>query len=124
MTLDDLRTYCLSLPGTTEIVQWGADLLFKVGEKTYVFAGLNPPHGISIKCNEEDFYALIEREGIKPAAYVGRFKWVSVPSLKHLPDRELRRLIRKSYDEVVAKLPKKVRASLSASATGPDSGEL
>lgn len=112
MTLEDFRTYCLSLPGTTEIVQWGADLLFKVGDKTFVFTGLNPPHGISVKCTDEDFYKMIELEGIKPAEYVGRFKWVHIPSLTHLSDKELKSIVKKSYELIFAKLPKGVKSKI------------
>ena len=31
MTLQKLWTLCLSVPGATEQMQWGADLVFKVG---------------------------------------------------------------------------------------------
>ena len=33
MNLDSLRTCCLALPDATENVQWGADLVFKIGGK-------------------------------------------------------------------------------------------
>jgi predicted DNA-binding protein (MmcQ/YjbR family) len=95
------------------MVQWEADLLFKVGDKTFVFAGLNPPHSISVKCTEEGFHTMIEREGIQPAAYVGRFKWISIPSLTILSDKEMRSLVKTSYDLVFAKLPKKARESIA-----------
>ena len=31
MNLERLRKLCLSLPGRTEHIQWGDDLVFKVG---------------------------------------------------------------------------------------------
>jgi predicted DNA-binding protein (MmcQ/YjbR family) len=40
--IDGLRTYCLSLPHTTEHVLWGDDLVFKIGGKMYVAAPLSP----------------------------------------------------------------------------------
>jgi predicted DNA-binding protein (MmcQ/YjbR family) len=112
MDFESFRTYCLSLPGATEKIQWGNDLLFQVGGKTFVFAGLTVPWSLSIKCSPEEFSELIEREGIIPAPYLAQHKWVHLESLTTLPVRELKQRIRNSYDAVVAKLPKKVQLSL------------
>lgn len=103
------------MPGATETMQWGNDLLFKVGEKTFVFSGLNPPHSFSVKCSDDDFYAMIERDELKPAEYIGRFKWIAVPSLTHLTDAEVKSLVKKSYDLIFAKLPKSVRSKIGKS---------
>jgi predicted DNA-binding protein (MmcQ/YjbR family) len=54
-----------------------------------------------------DFAELIEREDIHPAPYVGRYKWVMLDRLDAAPWRELRELIRESYEMVAAKAPKK-----------------
>src|SRR6184192_1209333 len=112
MDFESLRTFCLSLPGATEKIQWDNDLLFQVGGKTFVFAGLTAPWSLSIKCSPEEFVELIEREGIIPAPYLAQHKWVHVASLTTLSPRELKQRIRNSYDAVVAKLPKKVQLSL------------
>jgi predicted DNA-binding protein (MmcQ/YjbR family) len=114
MDLETLQTYCLSMPGATECVQWGHDLLFKVGDKMFVAVGLDTPNSLSIKCDDTTFNALIEREGIVPAPYLARYKWVMLETLSTIPDRELKSLIRQSYDMVRAKLPKKVQATLEA----------
>jgi predicted DNA-binding protein (MmcQ/YjbR family) len=42
MNIDWLRRYCKSLPRTTESVQWGADLVCKVGGKMYAVMALEP----------------------------------------------------------------------------------
>ncbi len=31
MNIEKLRKHCLSFPGATEQIQWGADLVFKIG---------------------------------------------------------------------------------------------
>src|SRR5690242_16797799 len=112
MDFESLRTYCLSLPCATEKIQWENDLLFQVGGKTFVFAGLSAPWSLSIKCSPEEFAELIAREGIIPAPYLAQHKWVHVESLTTLPPRELKERIRKSYNAVVAKLPKKMQMTL------------
>ena len=50
---------------------------------------------------------LIEREDIRPAPYVGRYKWVMLDRLDAVRWDELRELIRQSYEMVAAKAPKK-----------------
>jgi len=40
MDIDWIREYCLALPHTTEKVQWGNDLVFKIGEKMYAVVAL------------------------------------------------------------------------------------
>ncbi|MEP7309871.1 MAG: hypothetical protein ABJA98_30545 [Acidobacteriota bacterium] len=42
MTIDDIRTFCRGLAGTTQDVKWQSDLAFSVGGKMYlVKAGKN-----------------------------------------------------------------------------------
>ena len=107
--LDSVREFCLSLPGATEGIQWEDALLFRVGGKIFVSVNLNPAgeDRIAFKCDPETFAALLEREGARPAAYVGRFQWIGLRDFNVLPAAELRELIRASYELVKAKLPKK-----------------
>src|ERR1700757_973250 len=42
MNIDQLRKICLSFPGVTEQIQWGDDLLFKVGGKMFAITPLEP----------------------------------------------------------------------------------
>ena len=107
--LDSIREYCLSLPDTTEGIQWEDALLFRVGGKIFVMVSLDPAatDRIAFKCDPENFAELLEREGARPAAYVGRFQWIGLRDFNVLPAAELRELIRASYELVKAKLPKK-----------------
>ena len=117
MNIDQLRKLCLSLPGVTEQMQWGDDLLFKVGGKMFAVTPLVPAKvWISLKANPENFAELTERPGVIPAPYLGRAKWISLESADALPDAEIAQLLRESYELVRAKLPRKMRESV---ATGP-----
>jgi predicted DNA-binding protein (MmcQ/YjbR family) len=108
-----LRNYCLSLPHTTETVQWGDNLVLKVGGKMYALANLEPAkHWLCFKCSPEDFAELCEREGVSPAPYFARAQWVALESEDTIPRTELKRLLRSAYDLVFAKLPKKTQAAL------------
>jgi predicted DNA-binding protein (MmcQ/YjbR family) len=61
------------------------------------------PPGLSFKCSPEKFAELVEREGIVPAPFVGRYKWVLVERLEVLLWSELTELLRTSYEMVAAK---------------------
>ncbi len=110
MKVDWLREICLSFPGTTEQIQWGCDLLFKVGGKMFAVTPLEPaPVCLSFKTSPENFAELTERPGIIPAPYLARAQWVALQTRDALPAEELARLLRDSYDMVFAKLPKRTR---------------
>lgn len=114
MNIEDLRKYCLSFPGTTEDIKWGADLCFSVGAKMFCVTGADSiVGGVSLKCTPEKFDELIEREGIDPAAYVGRYKWVHIADLNSMAPSELKSLIEKSYQLVFDKLPPKIKKTIA-----------
>ena len=107
MNVDEIREYCLSFPHATENLQWGDDLCFKVGGKIFVTLALTAtPQKVCFKCTPETFAELIEREDIRPAPYVGRYKWVILDRLNALLRNELKALMRTSYEMVAAKAPK------------------
>jgi predicted DNA-binding protein (MmcQ/YjbR family) len=114
MNIEQLRKFCLSFPGATEDIKWGSDLCFCVGEKMFVVTSADSMSGLSLKCTPEKFEELIEREGIDPAPYVGRYKWVRIEDLDVVTSAELKELIEKSYQLVFDKLPTKVKKSLSS----------
>jgi len=118
MNLDSVRNYCLSLPHATEDIQWGNDLLFRISGKIFAGMSLDPPHSLSFKCTPEKFDELIEFEGIIPAPYTARNKWVMLERLDALNDSEIKRLIKNSYEMIFSKLTKKLQAELGA-ATKP-----
>jgi len=118
MNIDSVRNYCLSLPHATEDIQWGNDLLFRISGKIFAAMSLDPPHSLSFKCTPEKFDELIEFEGIIPAPYTARNKWVMLERLDALNDSEIKRLIKNSYEMIFSKLTKKLQAELGA-ATKP-----
>jgi len=116
MNVDWLRELCLSFPGATEQIQWGNDLLFKVGGKMFAVAPLEPaPVCLSFKASPGNFLELTERPDILPAPYLARAQWVALETSDAVPREELAGLLRESYELVAAKLPKKIRESLCSS---------
>jgi len=115
MNIDQLRKLCLSFPGATEQIQWGDDLLFKVGGKMFAVTRLEPAKvWISLKASPEKFAELMERPGVLPAPYLARAKWIALESPDALPSAEVAELLRESYELVLAKLPRKLRESIAS----------
>jgi len=113
MNIDQLRKLCLSFPGVTEQIQWGDDLLFKVGGKMFAVTRLEPAKvWLSLKVNPENFAELTERPGVIPAPYLARAKWIALESPDAVPDAELAQLLRESYELVRAKLRRKINESI------------
>ena len=114
MDIESVRAYCLSFPHATENVQWGNDLVFKIAGKMFAVVVLEgaAKYCMSFKCTEEKFAELIEHDGIDPAPYSARYHWVALERFGAVSERELKSLVRKSYDLVYEKLPKKVRTKL------------
>jgi predicted DNA-binding protein (MmcQ/YjbR family) len=113
MTIEAVREYCLSFPHATESIQWGNDLVIKVGGKMFAVIVLEPAAvWISFKCNPENFAELTERPGIIPAPYAARYHWVALETKDALANAELKHYLRQSYDMVLEKLPKRVRSAL------------
>ncbi len=119
MDVDSLRALCLSFPGTTEQIQWGYDLVFKVAGKMFAVTPLEPaPVCLSFKASPESFAELTERQNIIPAPYMARAQWVALQTRDALTRDELARLLQESYEMVLAKLPKKMRETLSGTRAG------
>jgi len=115
MTIESIRRWCKALPGVTEDIKWDDDLVFSVGGKMFCVAMLELPHRLSFKCDDETFAELIEREGIIPAPYLARAKWVSIEALGDgMEWRELEGRLRRSYELVKASLTKKAQAAIDA----------
>lgn len=108
-----IREVCLALPGATETVQWGNDLVFKVGGKMFAVTCLDvSPYLVSFKCSPEVFAELVEREGFVPAPYLARAQWVAIERGTRTTRAELVIWLRDAHSEVAKKLPKKVRVEL------------
>ena|SRR5438477_6676770 len=109
MNIDSIRAFCLSFPSATEKLQWTDNLCFKIRGKIFVMLGLDNPR-LCFKCAPEVFADLIEREDIRPAPYVGRYKWVMLDRLDAVPEFELEDLVRQSYEMVSAKAAKSAKS--------------
>ncbi len=90
--------------------------MFKIArQKMFCLLNLEPEREdvlLFFKVTDEEFVSLQEIEGIVPAPYMAKNKWVALEDLNVLPAGELKRLLEQSYALVFAKLPKKEQAKL------------
>jgi predicted DNA-binding protein (MmcQ/YjbR family) len=119
MRLASLRQFALSLPQTSVVKQWGECLVFKVAGKMFVILAMDGEviDAVTFKCNPDEFDELTQIDDIIQAPYCAKRHWVSVRDLGALSPEELESRVRRSYDLVVAKLPKKIQATLNPEKT-------
>jgi len=113
MTIEDIMAVCNTLKGVTTDIKWEDHLCFNIGGKMFLITSPdNVPPTASFKVTDEAFVSLVEREGIRPAEYLARYKWVAVDNINRLSMQEWEAYINSSYQLIAAKLPKKLRTEL------------
>jgi predicted DNA-binding protein (MmcQ/YjbR family) len=120
MDVESARSYLLKLPHVVETMQWGANLVFWVGDKTTggkMFAVLNLGEEQKAVCSfaagPERFAELLEVEDVFPAPYLARAHWVSLRSWRAFPTAQLEQHFKHAHAVVHAKLPRKTRDQLA-----------
>ena len=115
MNLEELREYCLSLPHTTEDMPFDEDILvFRICNRIFALTSLESvPLRVSLKCDPERAIELREQYPDKIVAgyHLNKKHWNTV-SLEDLSHPLIKEMIQHSYDQVLAKVPKKERESL------------
>lgn len=114
MDLEIIRKYCLSFPGAKEEMPWEDHLAFKVGHKIFLIYNLGKENSnrFSLKCTAEKYNELIEEENVIPAPYLARNKWVTFQDGCKIRLKEIKELIKASYELVFSKLPAKARKEI------------
>jgi predicted DNA-binding protein (MmcQ/YjbR family) len=128
MDAERLRAFLLTLPHAVETRQWGNNLVFWVGDKAiggkmFALINLDDPgprlarSDLMFAANPERFHELLEVEGIIPAPYLARAKWVALEQTSILSRTELEDLLREANAIVLSKLPQRVRKVLDLPTT-------
>jgi predicted DNA-binding protein (MmcQ/YjbR family) len=120
MDAERIRAYLLTLPHAVETMQWGANLVFWVGDKSIggkMFAVMNLDEDgravLSFAAGPEGFAELLEAEGISPAPYLARAHWVALERWNVLRVPELENRLRQAHALIFAKLPPRTRDVLA-----------
>lgn len=109
MNIEDLRSFCLSIPGTEECLPFDeVTLVYKVMGKMYALLPLDSEIcSISVKCDPEKALELREQyQAVEEAWHFNKKYWNTLLPNKDMEDFEIKRWILHSVDEVIRKLPK------------------
>jgi predicted DNA-binding protein (MmcQ/YjbR family) len=131
MDAERIRAFLLTLPHVVDTMQWGANLVFWVGDKAIggkMFALVNldgdngperakPSPVISYAAGSERYSELLEIEGIIPAPYMARIYWVAVERWNVFRSAEWERELTAAHTLTFNKLPPRTRAVLSMQPT-------
>jgi len=112
MNIEDLREFCLNITGASECLPFDEySLVFKVFDKMFALLPLdNERLCISIKCDPEKAIELREHySAVEPAWHFNKKYWNTVYLDSDMEDEEVKKWILHSVNEVVKKLPKKIR---------------
>jgi predicted DNA-binding protein (MmcQ/YjbR family) len=127
MDPERLRAYLLTLPHAVETMQWGANLVFWVGDKALggkMFALVNLDRDdarernktspvISYAAGPLRYSELLEIEGIIPAPYMARIYWVAAERWTVFRTTEWEQQLTAAHTLTFNKLPPRTRAILA-----------
>jgi len=115
-----LREYLLRLPHVVETMQWGANLVFWVGDKAIggkMFALMDLEDDqkavFAFPAGPERYAELLETEGVLPAPYLARAHWVAIRHWGVFRSSELEELLKFAHGLTFNKLPKRTRDVLA-----------
>ena len=109
MHIEDLRTFCLSVPGTEECLPFDdVTLVYKVMGKMYALIPLDTEIcSVSVKCDPDKAIELREHyQAVEEAWHFNKKYWNTLLPNKDMDDSQIKRWIMHSVDEVICKLPK------------------
>jgi len=120
MDVERIRGFLLELPHVVETMQWGANLVFWVGDKAiggkmFALANLDGDGRalISYAAGPERYSELLETEGVIPAPYMARIFWVAVERWDVFRWAEWEQELTAAHAITFAKMPSKTRAVLA-----------
>jgi predicted DNA-binding protein (MmcQ/YjbR family) len=114
-TLEELKRYLRSRPGTTEETPFGPEhLVYKVMGKIFAVVGWDEePLTLSLKCDPERVEELRQVfRAVGPAPYFDKRHWNLVVLDGSVPDPEVLAMVDDSYDLVVEGLTRAQRERL------------
>ena len=109
---EELADFCRALPGATEDVKWGNDLVFSIAGKMFACFELPDCERLSFKVEPLLFSSLVTQPCFEPAPYLARHSWVSLNDTHAVPVDALEDFLTESHRLVAAKLPKKAQQAL------------
>ncbi len=108
MDIEGFRTYCLSLPGSEKKTPFEkffhgkhSFLAFYVNGKMFCYFDIDQFDRCTIKCHPKEIEELKETyQSVEPPYNCNPKYWISIKFNEDMPDKEIKRLVRQSYEIV------------------------
>ncbi len=116
---EGFESFISSLPAVTIVHQWGGASVGKIGGKIFALYTIwneTDEWRIAFKCSDMSFQMLPELQGIYPAKYLARAKWVDVAPSSELSEDDVRAYITEAHRLVAVKLTQKLKSELGLTA--------
>ena len=109
--------FIATLPAVEIVHQWGDASVGKVGGRIFaILSGWTGAPSISFKCSDMAFELLPELEGVVPAPYLARAKWVALGPDAALSEDELSAYIREAHRLIAGRLTRRLKTALKLDA--------
>lgn len=114
MDIETFRKHCISIKGSSESFPFidPTVLVFKVLNKMFAYISLEPKDGVfkvCLKCDPEKSVELREQYRGVAASSFKTLRWNVVHLESDVPDKLIKELVTHSVEEVLKKLPRKLR---------------
>ncbi len=110
---DAFEAFLSMLPAVEIVHQWGDASVAKVGDRIFaILSGNGTAPLISFKCSDIAFNLLPDLDGIAPAPYLARAKWVAVAPNAALNQEELAAYLAEAHAQIANKLPGRQKSAL------------
>lgn len=114
-----LKRLCAGYPGAATVLlpEPMNVLSYRVSDKTFAYFKTSEPERwrLSVRVAPERFLELTDMPGVKPARWMGRWRWVTIVEVADFPEDYLRELIDWSYHDAVSRLSKRRQRELQES---------
>lgn len=116
MKVEQAKAFCRRLPASHErlLGEPSNILVYSVGGKNFAWFKTSEPERwrFSFRVSAERFVELTDMPGVKPARYMGRFRWITIVDVSGFPAAYLRELVQWSYAHAVQSLTRRRREAL------------
>lgn len=116
MTYEEFNDFCLALPVTSHVVQWGGADVWKVGAKVFAVGGWDKSKqpAFTFKTSELNYDVLKDQPGFRPAPYLASrgMKWIQQTDADEAKDETLKYYLEESHRIVSLGLTKKKQREL------------
>lgn len=116
MNCSKLISWCEKLPYAHCEIKWRDTLVFMVRKKMFalfVMDANGKPRELWCKVDDDLFLSYTGQDGIRPAPYLARARWIAMEP-KAMSDADARRILNRARDIIFTKLPKRTQQELLA----------